>query len=96
MKGEIKKKKTLTKNQKNDVHIKKKYIIKMDWRIRLKINKSCTKGLRKIRNQAYQKKKLEIKRMRIKEGKTTYDKLGLKDKIQKNISKLYKKVTIKN
>lgn len=34
--------------------------------------------------------------MRIKEGKTTYDKLGLKDKIQKNISKLYKKVTIKN
>jgi hypothetical protein len=49
--------------------------------MKLKTNRSCIKGLRKIRNR----------KMRNKEVKTTHDKLGLKDKIEeKNVKTLQK------
>ena len=49
--------------------------------MKLKTNRSCIKGLRKIRNR----------KMRNKEVKTTHDKLGLKDKIEEKNVKTLKK-----
>jgi len=75
------------RNQNNKDQIKKHNIINLNWRMKLKTNKTFTKRPRK---------KIEIQRMRTELENIIFGNLGLNDEIE-NKSKFYKKkIKIKN